>query len=283
MSKTLDLEIIELTIDGIKVTGRRDETILTVAERNGIHIPTLCTYDKLTPTGACRVCVVDIGRKDRLESACTTPVTKGMVVETKNERVLNSRRNIVKLMLDSLMAPVESLVNKGDNTLLDLTYELGIPHERETLIKTKRNEKPLDNRNPVVIRDPNKCVMCGRCVNACNDHRGYKVLNFDGRGYEITITAGANQHLLESGCASCGECAIVCPTGAFSILERSLVQEEIDEVIKNGVLYPATSLTHANRKRLSLPPLCEYVSSDLETIIEKANLIDQSEVGKESD
>jgi NADH dehydrogenase/NADH:ubiquinone oxidoreductase subunit G len=259
---------VEITIDGKKYTGRPDQTILEVAQENGVHIPTLCTHPKLKPTGACRVCVVDIGRKDRLEAACTTPISKGMTVETTNDRVLNSRRIIVELLLDNLPVEVSDLDKEGENVLMELAEELGVKSSRRLLSKPKPRQ-PVDARNPVIIREPDKCILCGRCVSACNDLRHYGVLNFEGRGYHMNVVSGVEQPLLRSGCASCGECAEVCPTGAFRTLARELIQDEIDNVIKTGTVYPASGMTHSTRSRLGLPPLEEKDASDLAIIAEK--------------
>lgn len=260
---------IEFTIDGRNVTGRPGQTILDVANENGIHIPTLCTHPKLRPTGACRVCVVDIGRRDRLEAACTTPIGRNMTVETGNERVLASRRTIVSLMLDNLSVEAETLDKDGVNVLLDLAEELGLPPDRKRLLAKPKSRGPSDNRNPVIIRDQDKCILCGRCVNACNELRHYGVLNYEGRGYTMSVVAGVEQPLLESGCASCGECAAVCPTGAFKPLARELVEEEVETVIKTGLAFPVSNMAHSKRRRLGLPPLEEEDASELEIIAEK--------------
>jgi len=260
---------VEVTIDGRKLAGRPDQTILELAQENGIHIPTLCTHPKLKPTGACRICVVDIGRKDRLETACTTPISKGMAVETANERVMESRRVVVELLLDNLPVDASELDKEGENLLLELAEELGVKPSRRKLLSKPRPRRQADHRNPVIVRDPDKCILCERCVNACNELRHYGVLNFEGRGYHMNIVSGVEQALLESGCASCGECAEVCPTGAFRPLALELVQEEIDNVIKSGTVYPASSMAHSTRSRLGLPPLEEVDASDLAVIAEK--------------
>ena len=270
---------IEITIDGKQVTGAPGETILEVAQRNGIHIPTLCTHARLTPTGACRVCVVDIGRMDRLEAACTTPISKGMNVDTKNTRVTESRRVVVSLLLDNLNADPETLENHGENVLLDLAHELGVTKDRKRLLRKPRPSEPIDKRNPVITREPDKCILCERCVNACNELKGYGVLNLEGRGYSMRVISGVEQPLLDSGCASCGECAEVCPTGAFKPLPREQVQEEIENVINTGSVYPVSSMTQTRRKRLGLPPLEEQDTSDLKKIMEKTGAKPASEGG----
>lgn len=260
---------IELTIDGKPVKGKPGQTILEVANEYNISIPTLCTHPKLTPTGACRVCVVDLGKIDRLEAACTTPISKGMVVETKNERVMESRRVVVQLMLDNLSVDPEQLEKDGENVLLELADELGLEPASNRLLTKPKESRPEDRRNPVIIRDPNKCILCGRCVNACNDYRHYGVLNFEGRGFNTDITSGFGQSLLESGCASCGECIEVCPTAAFKALDFEKVQEEIDLVIETGTAFPASRLTERARSQLGLPPLDEEKTDELEIIYEK--------------
>mgnify|MGYP001036288995 FL=1 len=261
---------IELTIDGKTVTGEPGQTILQVAEDNDIHIPTLCTHNKLTPNGACRVCVVDVGKQDRLEASCTTPISKGMKVETRNDRVLESRRVVVQLMLDNLAIDPERLEKDGENILLDLAEELGIDAEKGKLLTKPKEQRPEDERNPIIIRDPDKCILCGRCVSACNDLRHYGVLNYEGRGYDTEITSGFSQSLLMSGCASCGECIVVCPTGAFRALDIEKVQEEIDTVIETGTAFPASRLTHRARSKLGLTPLDEEKEEkDLMIIAEK--------------
>jgi predicted molibdopterin-dependent oxidoreductase YjgC len=260
---------IELTIDGKTVNGKPGQTILEVANDNDIHIPTLCTHHKLTPSGACRVCVVDVGKKDRLEAACTTPISRGMVVDTRNERVLESRRVVVQLMLDNLTIDPYKLEKDGENILLDLAKELDIAVEKGKLLTKPKEHRPEDKRNPIIIREPDKCILCGRCVSACNDLRNYGVLNFEGRGYETEITSGFGQSLLMSGCASCGECIEVCPTGSFRALDLEKVQDEIDTVLKTGTAFPASRLTNRARSKLGLAPVEEEGEKDLIIIANK--------------
>jgi len=271
MTTSTDSTGIHLTIDGMKVSGKPDQTILEVARENGIEIPTLCSHAKLSPTGACRICVVDVGRKDRLEAACTTPITSNMVVSTRNERVIASRRAIMELMLDNLTVDVHALEKDGGNVLLELAHGLGIlvNGPRLSRLKGLRGDRPTDARNPVIVKEPNKCILCGRCVSACNDLRHYGVLNYEGRGYETGIISGTAQPLLESGCASCGECVEVCPTGAFRLMAREKVQGVIDSVIGTGAVYSASASMHANRSKLGLPPLEEGNAADLAKIVER--------------
>ncbi|MBN2336253.1 formate dehydrogenase subunit alpha [Candidatus Bathyarchaeota archaeon] len=205
---------VELTIDGRKVVGEPGQTILEVAEANGIHIPTLCHHPKLPSIGACRVCVVDIGRADRLEAACTTPIGKGMNVETRSQRVLDARRMNVELLLSHHRNDCLTCEQDGNCALQDLAYELGI-EMRELPYPPQDVDRPVDDSSPAIVRDPNLCILCGRCVSACNQVRNHDVLSYEHRGYDTIVVAGLGELMVDSGCVSCGECIQVCPTGAL--------------------------------------------------------------------
>ena len=206
---------VELTIDGKVVRGESGQTVLEVAEANGIHIPTLCHHPLLPVSGACRVCVVDVGRKDRLEASCTLPISDGMNVETENERVREARRTVVELILSAHPADCMTCEQNGRCELQDLAYELGIEMEGLTF-ESKRLDRMVDESSPAITYDPDLCILCGRCVAACNEIRNHGVLNYRNRGYDTVVIAGLGELLIDSGCVSCGECVQVCPTGALS-------------------------------------------------------------------
>ncbi|MCW4040524.1 MAG: formate dehydrogenase subunit alpha [Candidatus Bathyarchaeota archaeon] len=204
----------ELTIDGLQVVGKRGQTILQVAKANGITIPTLCYHPRLEVTGACRICVVDIGRPDRLEAACTMPITHGMIVNTNTERVLRARRMNLELLLANHTIDCLTCEQNGNCALQDLAYDLGI--ERDTIgFEVHDRGISIDRSSPAIEYDPNKCVLCGRCVSACNDIQHHGILNYQFRGHQTTLIAGLAQPFMESGCVFCGECVQVCPTGAI--------------------------------------------------------------------
>lgn len=273
---------VEITIDGKKVSGRPNQTILEVAKENNIHIPTLCNHPHLPATGACRICVVDLGRPDRLEAACTTPIAPNMVVNTQNDRVKRARRTTLELMLSNLPVDADSLNKNGENKILELARELGVDtHNLRYKPSTPEPCEQVDNRNPVIIRDRDRCILCGRCVSACNEFRHYGVLNFEGRGYRTNIVSGLVEPLLDSGCASCGECVEVCPTGAFRTLAKELVQGEIDSVIDTGSTLPSSGSTQAARSRLGLPLIDNSGAEDLRKITRKTKLARKQEGEKQ--
>jgi len=273
---------VEITIDGKKVSGRPNQTILEVAKENNIHIPTLCNHPHLPATGACRICVVDLGRPDRLEAACTTPIAPNMMVNTQNDRVKRARRTTLELMLSNLPVDADSLNKNGENKILELAQELGVDtHNLRYKPSTPEPCEQVDNRNPVIIRDRDRCILCGRCVSACNELRHYGVLNFEGRGYRTNIVSGLVEPLLDSGCASCGECVEVCPTGAFRTLAKELVQGEIDSVIETGSTLPSSGSTQAARSRLGLPLIDNSGAEDLRKITRKTKLARKQEGEKQ--
>ena len=205
---------VELTIDGHRVTGRKGQTILEVAEENRIYIPTLCHHPLLPPNGACRMCVVDIGRSDRLEAACTTPISQDMKVETNSQRVRDSRKLNLELLLSNHRADCVTCEQDGHCILQDLAYELELDMNNPRF-PVQNIDKPEDNSSPAIIQDPNMCVLCGRCVAACNQVRHHNVLSYKNRGYETVVIAGMGELFTDSDCVSCGECIQVCPTGAL--------------------------------------------------------------------
>jgi len=206
---------IEVTIDGKTVHGKPGQTILQVAEAHGIHIPTLCHHPRLPVSGACRVCVVDVGRPDRLEAACSTPIQDGMTITTNSPRVRRSRRMTVALLL--ARAPVDAAPPEPPppNAVRDLARDLGLDLDRLPF-PPDGPRKPVDASSPVIVHDPNKCILCGRCISACNEVQNHRVLNLQHRGSRTVVIAGLGQLLLDSGCVSCGECVQLCPTGALT-------------------------------------------------------------------
>lgn len=206
---------IELIIDGKKIVGERGQTILQAALKNEIYIPTLCHHPKLPVTGSCRICLVDVGMRDRLVAACTMPISNGMVVETKNKRVLNSRRTNLQLLLSNHKIDCLTCERNGSCTLQDLAYEYEIELD-EIPFEIQERDLPIDNSSPTISYDPKKCILCGLCVSACNDVQHHGVLNYGHRGSDTIVITDIGELWVNSGCVYCGECVQVCPTDALT-------------------------------------------------------------------
>lgn len=203
--------MVTLTIDGQQVTVPEGSTILEAAEAAGIHIPTLCYLKGVSQTGSCRVCVVEVG--GRLQASCVFPVAEGMEVKTNSPRVRESRRVTVELLLSDHPQECLTCARNGNCELQRLAKELGI---REVRFKGERIERPIDTSSPSIVRDPNKCILCRRCINVCSEIQGVNVLAALERGFETVVSPAWQQQLANTACTNCGQCVLVCPVGALT-------------------------------------------------------------------
>jgi len=206
------METISLTIDGQKVKAKEGMTVLEAAQAAGICIPTLCHDPDLEPYGGCRLCVVEIENISGLPTACTTQATDGMVVRTETPIVNKVRRTAVELMLAD--QPDDCLTNPQYQhyDLPKVAACLGIT--RHPFRKTTRS-LPIDASNPFFDRDLDRCILCGKCVRACNEITRVGAIDLAYRGYESKVATFGDGLLIDSICKSCGECAVRCPTGAL--------------------------------------------------------------------
>ena len=201
-----------ISINSQKYNFQEGETVLEIARRNAIHIPTLCHLAGASPTGACRICLVEVEGVKNLNTACATPATDKMEVLTDSEKVTAARKTIVSLMLASgdhncLLCP-----QNGDCELQNLAYHYQVDG---TEFPSTQSPHPQETSNPFIIRDFSRCVLCGKCVQACNDIQVNQVLNFGFRGSQNKIIAGMDTSLINSECVFCGECLQACPVGAL--------------------------------------------------------------------
>jgi predicted molibdopterin-dependent oxidoreductase YjgC len=203
-----------LTIDGKLIEADDGARLLDVARQNGLTIPTLCFHRDLSPTGNCRICVVEVQGQRFLQAACITNVWEGMNVQTRSERVIRARKSTLELMLAN--HPQDCLVcdSSGSCELQDLAYDyqVEVPKWGSKGTRYKADSDP----NPFVRVDFNKCILCRRCVLACAEIQGRFVWGVAYRGFEEKIVAGADTTLLKARCESCGQCSAYCPTGALS-------------------------------------------------------------------
>jgi iron-only hydrogenase group A len=207
------------------IEARKGETILSALNRNGIKVPTLCNMKDLSPTGACRICVVEIEGKDNLVTSCSYPVEESMKIKTHSSRVVKARKTLVELLLSNHPDDCLYCERNGCCELQDLAVDLNI---RERRISGKKNRYKLDLSSPSIVRDPAKCILCGRCVRVCDEIQSVSTLEFINRGSKTLIGTTMARDLNFSSCINCGRCVMVCPTGALH--EHSYMDEILDSL-----------------------------------------------------
>ena len=204
--------MVNLTINGEAVTVPAGTTILQAAETIGVDIPNLCHDRQLEVYGGCRICVVEVEGARNLLAACSTPVTEGMTVWTESERVVKARR----MNLDLLLAnhKVECIIcdKTGDCRLQDYCYRYGV---KESSFHGDKSEQEMDRDNHLIERDPNKCILCGKCVRVCHEVQVTGAIDFAGRGFDTRVATPFDIPLNTDICRFCGQCVGVCPTGAL--------------------------------------------------------------------
>ncbi|MFU8780003.1 MAG: NADH-dependent [FeFe] hydrogenase, group A6 [Kiritimatiellia bacterium] len=210
--------MLNLTINGKSVTAKAGTTVLMAAREAGIRIPTLCFLEKREPTGACRVCLVEIAGARTLGSACSTPIVEGMQVQTNSPKVRAARRQVVELLLSEHDGNCQTCDRNQDCELQQLASELGI---REIAYEGEKAAHRIDESTPALVRDNAKCIKCRRCVTVCSAVQGIGALQPQGRGFDTMIGPAFSLNLDGVACVQCGQCAAVCPVGAIS--ERSHV------------------------------------------------------------
>ena len=205
---------VNLTIDQKQIRAQEGQTILQAARENDIEIPTLCFHKDLSPTGNCRMCVVDVASQRFLPAACVTTVVEGMVVETHTPRVMKSRKLNLEMMLANHPQDCITCDVSGECELQDLAYEYKVSVPAWGTKATRY--VPDSDPNPFIRVDMNRCILCRRCVQACAEIQGRDVWGVANRGFGEQIVAGAGTTMLEARCESCGQCVAYCPTGALS-------------------------------------------------------------------
>ena len=203
---------VHITIDGQEVAAQAGSTVLEAAQEAGVDIPTLCHHPELTNWGACRVCLVEIERQRTLQPACTFPVTEGMVVHTESEKVVAARKFILELLFSERNHYCMYCQMSGDCELQDLAYRYGLaqwPYPRPS------EPMPVDATRQYFVMEHNRCVLCRRCVRACNELVANHTLDVRERGIHSMIMADLNVPMGESSCIECGTCLQVCPTSAL--------------------------------------------------------------------
>ncbi|SHE33952.1 [FeFe] hydrogenase, group A [Desulforamulus putei] len=217
----------KITINGQVIDFTDEKNILAVARKAGIDIPTLCYHPELTIAGACRLCVVEIERMG-IQASCSTAPVDGMVVYTNSERVNRVRKMVLELLLANHDRECTTCDSSGACKLQKYANDYGIKRLR---YPSRTVKAPLDTSSLSVVRDPNKCILCGLCVRVCKEKQGIGVWDFKNRGSRTEIVAAMDQPLAESSCINCGQCIAVCPCGALT--SNSSAIEEVWAAIRD--------------------------------------------------
>lgn len=212
-----------IEVNNRSIEAKPGEMILETLERAGINVPTLCHLKGLFPSGACRMCVVEVEGMPGLVPSCAFPVKEGMKIKTHSPRALRARKTIIELLLANHPDDCLYCVRNKNCDLQDLSEELGVRQRRYV---GDKNQYHIDKSSPSIIRDPAKCILCGKCVRVCEEIQGVSAIDFIGRGSRAKIGPAFNEGLNVSSCINCGQCIVVCPTGALR--ETSHIKEVMD-------------------------------------------------------
>jgi NADP-reducing hydrogenase subunit HndD len=220
-----------IQVNNKKIRAEKGETILSALNRNGIIIPTLCRMKDFTPTGACRMCVVEVEGRERLVTACSQPVEEWMKIQTHSPRVITARKTIVELLLSNHPDDCLYCDRNLNCELQRLAEELNI---RERRIRAKKIKPRLDQSSPAIVRELSKCILCGRCIRVCEEVITATSVDFINKGKETHVGAAMDRDFNFSSCIHCGQCVIVCPTGALH--EKHSINEVQEYLHKSDIV-----------------------------------------------
>jgi len=244
------MAMVNLTIDGVKVSVEAGTTVLKAAHAAGIKIPTLCWLKDINEIGACRMCVVDVGAR-ALAAACVMPVSEGMVVKTNTPQVRQARKSVLELILSNHERKCLSCVRSQNCELQALAKELGV---EESTFDGDNIHYELDTFSPSIVRDPNKCILCRRCVSVCRNVQKIGAIGAVNRGFKTIIAPAFEKNILETNCVFCGQCITSCPVGALREKDDTdKVWDAISDPEKFVVVQPAPAVRVALGEEFGMP------------------------------
>ncbi len=213
---------VTLTIDGMSVTVPAGTSIMRAAAEGGNNIPKLCATDMVKEYGSCRMCLVEVEGRNGTPASCTTPVAAGMVVKTQTERLKRIRKGVMELYISDHPLDCLTCGANGDCELQDMAGVVGLREVRYGYEGENHTKSVKDESNPYFTYDPSKCIVCSRCVRACEEVQGTFALTISGRGFDSRVSPGMSEPFLQSECVSCGACVQACPTA--TLLEKSVIE-----------------------------------------------------------
>jgi iron-only hydrogenase group A len=249
--------MITIEVNGRSISAEKDEMLLTSLRRAGVNVPTLCHIDGLTASGACRMCVVEVEGQRGLVPSCAFPVADGMIVRTHSRRAVNARKTIIELLLANHPDDCLYCIRSGNCRLQQYAEELGV---RQRRFAGEHSRYSLDTSSPSIVRDPAKCVLCGKCVRVCEEIQRVGAIDFIGRGSKAKIGTAFDEGLNVSSCVNCGQCITACPTGA--LCEQSHINEVLDALNdpnKSVVVQHAPAVSVTLGEEFGLPPGTDVV------------------------
>ena len=214
-------DTVQVEIDGLPATVKAGTSILRAARESGVDIPKLCATDSLKPFGSCRMCLVEVEGRKGYPASCTTPIEAGMKIRTQTEALAQLRRNVMELYISDHPLDCLTCAANGDCELQDMAGAVGLREVRYGFDGENHLDAGVDSSNPYFQFDASKCIVCSRCVRACDEVQGTFALTIQGRGFDSKVSAGIGEDFLDSECVSCGACIQACPTA--TLMEKSVV------------------------------------------------------------
>lgn len=243
--------MIKLWIDGDMIEVEPGATLLEAATILGKEIPTLCYLKEINEIGTCRLCLVEDERSGKLMASCITPATDGMKIHTNTERVRKTRKLNLELLLSNHKVDCPTCIKSGDCELKELSEKMGIRDNRFAGLKSSLDR---DDSTPSLFRDPEKCILCRRCVSVCHQVQSVKAIVPEGRGFNTVVEPAFYNSLSESPCVLCGQCSVICPTGAITEKEYiNQVWEALDDPQKHVIVQTAPAVRVALSEAFNQP------------------------------